>query len=384
MNLHEYQAKELLTKWGVTSPRGITATTPGEAKEAFSKLNPACVVKAQIHSGGRGKAGGIRLVNTAEEAENFASQILNKPLVTAQSGPEGKIVRTLLVEEALPISMEMYVGCTFDRSKSMPLLIVSKEGGVEIEKLAVERPEAILKEHFSPETGLLPFQARKIAFKIGIKELQDLLLKLSRFYISSDCQLAEINPLVLTKDGRLLCLDAKVSIDDRALDLHPEIASLLDAREEDPVEHEASEHNLSYVSMVGEIGCMVNGAGLAMSTMDIIKLHGGRPANFLDVGGGANKDQIKIAFKLLTSNTSVKVVFINIFGGILKCDVLAQGIVDAAKEISLKIPIVARLEGTNVDLGKKILSESGLRIITASNMEDGAKKAVAVVSGGKL
>jgi succinyl-CoA synthetase beta subunit len=335
----------------------------------------------QILAGGRGKAGGIKLVNSVEEVRSFATNILNKPLVTVQTGPQGKIVRSILIEEATQISRELYVGCTLDRSKGLPLLMASAEGGVEIETLAKERPEAILKEHFDPEVGLLPFQARKVAYRIGIKELQDVLLKLSRLFIANDCQLLEVNPLVLTKDGKLVCLDAKVSIDDRAHSLHPELAAMCDISEEDPAEVQAAQNGLSYVSMTGNIGCMVNGAGLAMSTMDIIKLCGGNPANFLDVGGGASKDQIKVAFKLLTANPDVKVVFINIFGGILKCDVLAQGIVDAASEMSLKIPAIVRLEGTNVETGKKILKESGLDIIPASDMEDGARKAVQATVG---
>ncbi len=384
LNLQEYQSKALLIKAGLPCPNGSVVATPEEACDVFSRLKPPCVAKAQILAGGRGKAGGIKVVNSKEEVRTFVANILNKPLVTVQTGPEGKIVRSVLIEEATQVAKELYVSCTLDRSRSLPLLMASAEGGVEIETCAREKPQAILKEHFDPNLGLMPFQARKIAFRIGIKELHDMLIKLSRLFIELDCQLLEINPLVLTKEGKLICLDGKISLDDRALGLHPDIATMHDSREDDPLEAQAAQNGLSYVSMTGEIGCMVNGAGLAMSTMDIIKLQGGNPANFLDVGGGATKDQIKVAFKLLTSNPKVKVVFINIFGGILKCDVLAQGIVDAAAEIGLKVPAVVRLEGTNVDLGRKILKDSGLNVITASDMEDGAKKAVAVSTGGKV
>jgi succinyl-CoA synthetase beta subunit len=371
--------------------------TPDQAAEAFAKLGGSvAVVKSQIHAGGRGKGtvyekdlktvrlqGGVKLVKSAAEAKDIASKILGYPLVTKQSGPQGRVVRRVYVEAGCDIDRELYLGIVLDRKAGRPVVMASREGGMEIEEVAHRNPDAILKEHFDIGYGLQPYQARRLAFGMGLsgesfKQYAKLVAQLCRLYVERDCSLLEVNPLVVTKQGNVLALDAKMGVDDRAIELkkQPELEAMRDVGEEDPVEHEATSYGLNYVSMEGNIGCMVNGAGLAMATMDIIKQAGGAPANFLDVGGGANKDQVKKAFKLLLANPDVKALFINIFGGILRCDVLAQGIVDAVKEVDVKIPVVVRLEGTNVELGREILKNSGLKITPAVDMADGAKKAI--------
>jgi len=384
MNLHEFQTKQVLAKHGIPTLPGRVAESPEQAAEAFRALGgPVAVVKAQIHAGGRGKGGGVKLVRGAEEARDVASKLLGKSLVTPQTGPRGRLVRRVLVEAGCDIGRELYLGCILDRRLGLPVLMASKQGGVEIEEVAARDPDAILKQPFDVGYGLQPFQGRALGFGLGLegetfKAFTAMAAAVARMFVERDCTLLEINPLVVTKQGGIVALDGKMGIDDRALELkkQPELEAMRDVHEEDPIEHEAATYGLNYVSMDGNIGCMVNGAGLAMSTMDIIKLAGGSPANFLDVGGGANKDQVKKAFKLLLANPSVKAVLINIFGGILKCDVLAQGIVDAVKEIQVSVPIVVRLEGTNVEAGRKILKESGLKIIPAADMADAAKKVI--------
>ena len=386
MNLHEYQTKQVLAKHGIPTLPGRVAESPEQAAEAFRALGGAvAVVKAQIHAGGRGKGGGVKLVRSAEEAKDVALKLLGKSLVTPQTGPQGRLVRKVLVEAGCDIGRELYLGCVLDRKLGQPVLMASKQGGMEIEEVAARDPAAILKQPFDVGYGLQPFQGRALAFGLGLegetfKAFTAMASAVARMFIQCDCSLLEINPLVVTKQGGVVALDGKMGIDDRALELkkQPELEAMRDVHEEDPIEHEAASYGLNYVSMEGNIGCMVNGAGLAMSTMDIIKLAGGAPANFLDVGGGANKDQVKKAFKLLLANPTVKAVLINIFGGILKCDVLAQGIVDAVKEIQVSIPIVVRLEGKNVEDGRKILKESGLKIISAADMGDAAKKVIEV------
>lgn len=382
MKIHEYQGKELFRAYGIPVPNGIVASTPDEAKAAAEKLGtPVVVVKAQIHAGGRGKGGGIKIAKSPDEAAAKAAELLGKPLVTPQTGPEGKIVNKVLVEQGLDIAKEYYLGIVLDRQASMPVIMASSEGGMDIETLAKEKPEKLLKVHVHGER-LLPFQARAIAFGLGlpaesIKKGVHFVTELFRLFIEKDASLAEINPLLLTKQGDVLALDAKINFDDNALFRHPEILELRDISEEDPLEVEASKYNLNYVKLDGTVGCMVNGAGLAMATMDIIKFVGGKPANFLDVGGGAKKDQIMNAFRILTSDRDVKAVLINIFGGILRCDVLAQGVVETARELNLQLPIVVRMEGTNVDQGKEILRSSGLKLTIADDMKDAAEKAVA-------
>ena len=397
MNLHEYQGKEVFRKHGLPVSAGFVAETPEQAAEAFTKLGvPVAVVKSQIHAGGRGKGtvyekdlktvrlqGGVKVVKSAAEARDIASKILGYPLVTKQSGPQGRVVRRVYVEAGCDIDRELYLGIVLDRKAGKPVVMASREGGMEIEEVAARNPGAILKEHFDVGLGLQGFQARKLAFGLGLsgetfKQFAKMLAQLCRLYVERDCSLVEVNPLVVTKQGNVVALDAKMTVDERAIELkkQPELEAMRDVSEEDPVEHEATSYGLNYVSMEGNIGCMVNGAGLAMATMDIIKQAGGAPANFLDVGGGANKDQVKKAFKLLLANPDVKALFINIFGGILRCDVLAQGIVDAVKEVDVKIPVVVRLEGTNVEQGREILKASGLKIIPAADMADGAKKAI--------
>lgn len=381
MKIHEYQGKELFRNYGIPVPNGIVASTPEEAKAAAQKLGtPVVVVKAQIHAGGRGKGGGIKIAKSPDEAAAKAAELLGKPLVTPQTGPEGKIVNKVLVEQGLDIAKEYYLGIVLDRQASMPVIMASSEGGMDIETLAKEKPEKLLKVHVRGER-LLPFQARAIAFGLGlpadsIKKGVHFVTELFRLFIEKDASLAEINPLLLTKQGDVLALDAKITFDDNALFKHPEIVELRDITEEDPLEVEASKYNLNYVKLDGTVGCMVNGAGLAMATMDIIKFVGGKPANFLDVGGGAKKDQIMNAFRILTSDRDVKAVMINIFGGILRCDVLAQGVVETARELNLKLPVVVRMEGTNVDQGKEILRSSGLKLTIAEDMKDAAEKAV--------
>lgn len=383
MKIHEYQAKELFRGYNIAVPSGLLAHTPEEAKAAAQKLGtPVVVVKAQIHAGGRGKGGGIKLAKSPDEAAAKAAELLGKPLVTPQTGREGKVVHKVLVEQGLDIAKEFYLGIVLDRQASCPLIMASAEGGMDIEHLAKEAPEKILRLHVRGEK-LLPHQARAVAYFLGLpaesipKAIQ-FVTELYRLYMDKDCSLAEINPLLLTKQGDVLALDAKINFDDNALFRHPEISALRDIDEEDPFEVEASKFNLNYVKLEGNVGCMVNGAGLAMATMDIIKLAGGQPANFLDVGGGAKKDQIVNAFKILTKDPSVKAVLINIFGGILRCDVLAQGVVDAASELHLTLPIVVRMEGTNVDKGKEILKNSGMKFTIADGMKDAAAKVVAV------
>ena len=387
MNIHEYQAKELLSKYGVSVPKGRVAFTPDEAEETAKgilKNNSVCVVKAQIHAGGRGKAGGVKLAKSHSEARQYAEGMLGKKLVTHQTGPEGKEVKKVLIEEGCQINRELYLGMVVDRAAQRVVVMASSEGGVEIEEVAAKSPEKILKEYVDPAVGLIPFQARKLAFGLGIdKALVNKTVKfmsgLYQVFIDSDASMAEINPLVITKDGNILALDAKMGFDDNGLFRHKEVHDMRDLDEEDPKEIEASRHSLNYVALDGNIGCMVNGAGLAMATMDIIKLYGGMPANFLDVGGGANKEQVTAAFKILMSDAKVKAVLINIFGGIMRCDIIAEGVIAAVKEVGIKVPLVVRLQGTNVELGRKILSESGLNIITAEKMDEAGEKVVKAV-----
>jgi len=387
VNIHEYQAKELLSKYGVSVPKGRVAFTPDEAEETAKgilKNNSVCVVKAQIHAGGRGKAGGVKLAKSHSEARQYAEGMLGKKLVTHQTGPEGKEVKKVLIEEGCQINRELYLGMVVDRAAQRVVVMASSEGGVEIEEVAAKSPEKILKEYVDPAVGLIPFQARKLAFGLGIdKALVNKTVKfmdgLYKVFVETDASMAEINPLVITKGGDILALDAKMGFDDNGLFRHKEVHDMRDLDEEDPKEIEASRHSLNYVALDGNIGCMVNGAGLAMATMDIIKLYGGMPANFLDVGGGANKEQVTAAFKILMSDVKVKAVLINIFGGIMRCDIIAEGVIAAVKEVGIKVPLVVRLQGTNVELGRKILSESGLNIITAEKMDEAGEKVVKAV-----
>ena len=385
MNIHEYQGKEILRKYGVSVPNGKVAFTVEEAVEAAKELGTeVCVVKAQIHAGGRGKAGGVKVAKNLEEVRTYANEILGKTLVTHQTGPEGKEVKRLLIEEGCDIKKEYYVGLVLDRATSRVVLMASEEGGTEIEEVAANTPEKIFKEEIDPVIGLMPYQARRIAFNINIphdlvNQAVKFMIGLYNAYIEKDCSIAEINPLVVTGDGKVMALDAKLNFDSNALYRQKDIVEYRDLEEEDPKEIEASKHDLSYISLDGNIGCMVNGAGLAMSTMDIIKHYGGDPANFLDVGGGATAEKVTEAFKIILSDANVKGIFVNIFGGIMKCDVIAEGVVAAAKQIGLQVPLVVRLEGTNVDLGKKILNESGLNIVSAESMADGAQKIVSLV-----
>jgi succinyl-CoA synthetase beta subunit len=384
MNIHEHQAKELLRPYGVPVPQGRVASTAAEAAAAARELGGTVVVKAQIHAGGRGKAGGVKVVKNPEEAEKAAAGMLGKTLVTHQTGPEGREVRRLLIEEGLPIARELYLGMVLDRATGRVTVIASTEGGVEIEEVARKTPEKIIKEVVDPAVGLLPFQCRRLAYALGLNKqagpFTSLLQSLARAFVEKDCSLAEINPLVVTQDGRLLALDAKINIDNNALFRRPEIEALRDLNEEDPKEHDAARLGLSYISLDGNIGCMVNGAGLAMATMDIIKLAGGEPANFLDVGGGATKERVTEAFKILLSDKRVRGVLVNIFGGIMRCDVIAQGVVDAARELAVTVPLVVRLQGTNVDQGRKILADSGLAITPADTIGDAAEKIVSAVN----
>ncbi len=383
MKIHEYQGKELLRAYGVPVPRGIVARTPDEAEAAARELGTdVVVVKAQIHAGGRGKGGGVKLARSREEAHEIAKQMLGMNLVTHQTGPEGREVKTLLIEEGLPIDREFYLGITLDRITGRNVFMASAAGGMDIEKVAEETPELILKEAIDPSVGLRPFQARKLAFGLGIPndligQATKFMLSLYDAYVKMDASLVEINPFLLTKDNRLIALDAKVNFDDNALYRHKDYAELRDLNEEEPLEIEASKFDLNYIKLDGNIGCMVNGAGLAMATMDIIKLHGGEPANFLDVGGGASQERVENAFRILLADEHVKAVLINIFGGIVRCDMVASGVVAAARNLGVKIPIVARLEGTNVEEGKRVLNESGIGIISADGMSDAASKVVA-------
>ncbi|PAV29986.1 succinate--CoA ligase subunit beta [Virgibacillus profundi] len=385
MNIHEYQGKDILRSYGVIVPKGQVAYTVDEAVEAAEKLGSSVtVVKAQIHAGGRGKAGGVKIAKNLDEVRTYADEILGKTLVTHQTGPEGKEVKRLLIEEGCDIKKEYYVGVVLDRATSRVVMMASEEGGTEIEEVAEATPEKIFKEVIDPVVGLSGYQARRLAFNINIPN--ELIGKAVKFmtslynaFVEKDCSIAEINPLVTTGDGEVLALDAKLNFDDNALFRQKDIQELRDLDEEDEKEIEASKYDLSYISLNGNIGCMVNGAGLAMSTMDIIKHYGGDPANFLDVGGGATAEKVTEAFKIILSDSNVKGIFVNIFGGIMKCDIIAEGVVEATKQVGLEIPLVVRLEGTNVDLGKKILNESGLNITSADSMADGAEKIVSMV-----
>lgn len=381
MKIHEFQAKQILSKFGVRIPRGEVAETADQALEIANKIGPKVVVKAQIHAGGRGKGGGVKLAKNPDEAKKLASEIIGMNLVTHQTGPEGKLVKRVLIEEALDIDRELYLGIVIDRATESPVLMASSEGGVEIEKVAAETPELIFKEYVNPATGFLGFQARKLGFKLGLggntlKQAVKFFMGLYKAFQSSDASLAEINPLLITKQGDVLALDAKMNFDDNALQRHPEIAEMRDLSEEEPLEVEASKYDLNYIKLDGNVGCMVNGAGLAMATMDIIMHHGGSPANFLDVGGGVNEEAVKNAFRILVSDEDVKAALVNIFGGIVRCDLVANGIVNAARDLNLNIPMVVRLEGTNVEQGKKILEESGLDFQSASSMKEAAEKVV--------
>ena len=382
MNIHEYQAKELLSNYGVRVPIGKVAFTAEEAKRIATDLNAEkLVVKAQIHAGGRGKAGGVKITGSPEEVETIASEMLGMKLVTHQTGPEGKIVGKVLVEEASDIAKEFYLGMVIDRTSEQVVVMASPEGGTEIEEVAKNTPEKILKVYIDPSVGIQPFQCRKIAYFLGLEgkavnKAVSFIISLYNLFTQKDCSLAEINPLVLTGDGDVLALDGKLNFDDNALFRHPDIQKLQDRTEEDELELEAKEVGISFVNLDGNIGCLVNGAGLAMATMDIIKFHGAEPANFLDVGGGATAEQVTKAFKMILSDKNVKAIFVNIFGGIMKCDTIAEGIITAANEIGIKVPLIVRLEGTNVELGRKLLSESGLDIQTGTDMKDAASKVV--------
>ena len=384
MKIHEYQAKSVLARFGVPVPRGEVAFAPAEAGQIARRLGTSVVVvKAQIHAGGRGKGGGVKLAKSFNEAEQLAKQMLGMTLVTHQTGPEGRKVGRVLVEEGLQIERELYLSILIDRAAARPVVIASAAGGMDIEEVAAREPEKILREYVAPGTGIVAFQARKLAFGMGldgaaVQKLVKLLDALYRAFVETDASLVEINPLIVTKSGDLLALDAKVTFDDNALYRHPDLRDLRDLSEEDPLEVEASKFSLNYIRLDGNIGCMVNGAGLAMATMDIIKLAGGEPANFLDVGGGANAEQIRNAFKILMSDKNVRAVLINIFGGILRCDVLAQGVVAAVKELGVPVPIVIRMEGTNVQEGKQLLKESGLNFTTADSMGEAAEKVVSL------
>jgi succinyl-CoA synthetase beta subunit len=380
MKIHEYQAKDLFRKYGIPVPDGRACTTAAEAEAAFRDLkSPLAVVKAQIHAGGRGKAGGVKLVRSAEEARAVAEGMLGKPLVTHQTGPAGRIVKRLLVEKGSTIAKEFYLGVAIDRESRRPVLMGSSEGGVDIEAVAATAPQKIVKVPFSPSKGLLPADALKLVRGIGIRPGQEpkaatLITNLAKLFLELDCSIAEVNPLIVTNDGQVMALDAKVVFDSNGLYRHPELAELRDLNEEDEKEIEAAKHDLSYIALDGTIGCMVNGAGLAMATMDVIKLHGAEPANFLDVGGGATTEKVTAAFRLLLSDPNVKGVLVNIFGGIMKCDVIAAGVIEAVKHVQLKVPLVVRLEGTNVEKGKELLKNSGLPILAAADLDDAAAK----------
>ncbi|HTI43737.1 MAG TPA: ADP-forming succinate--CoA ligase subunit beta [Vicinamibacterales bacterium] len=388
MKIHEYQAKAVLARFGVPVPRGEVIFNASEATAVAERLGTSVVVvKAQIHAGGRGKGGGVKLAKSSHEAERLAKQMIGMTLVTHQTGPEGRKVGRVLIEEGLQIERELYLSMLLDRAAARPVIIASGAGGMDIEEVAAKEPEKILREHIDPATGVIPFQARKLAFALGLEagpagKMVKLLEAIYKAYIETDASLIEINPLILTKSGDLIALDAKVTFDDNALYRHPDIREFRDLSEEDPLEVEASKYSLNYIRLDGNIGCMVNGAGLAMATMDIIKLAGGEPANFLDVGGGANAEQIKNAFRILMMDKNVKAVFINIFGGILRCDVLAAGVIAAVKELGVPVPIVIRMEGTNVEEGKRMLKESGLNFTTADSMDEGANAVVALAVAG--
>ncbi|MCA1581876.1 MAG: ADP-forming succinate--CoA ligase subunit beta [Acidobacteria bacterium] len=384
MKVHEYQAKSLLARYGVPVPRGEVTDNPEEARQISKRLGGRAVVKAQIHAGGRGKGGGVKVARTPDEAYEFAKKILGMTLITAQTGAEGRVVQKVLVEEALDIDRELYLGITLDRGRGLPSMMASKFGGMEIEEVAAKDASAIVRETIDPALGMFPFQARKLAFALGLsgesfKKGIAFMPALFRAYTEMDASLAEINPLLVTKAGDVLALDAKMTFDDNALFRHSDIKAMRDLTEEDPLEVEASKFGLNYIKLDGSVGCMVNGAGLAMATMDLVKLAGGEPANFLDVGGGANEEQVKNAFRIILSDKNVRGVLINIFGGIMRCDIIANGVVAAVREMGLSLPVVVRLEGTNVDLGKQILRESGLKITPADGLADAARKVVEAV-----
>jgi succinyl-CoA synthetase beta subunit len=385
MKVHEFQAKSLLARYGVAIPKGEVADTPEAAREIAKRLGGAAVVKAQIHAGGRGKGGGVKVAKDADQAFDHARAILGMTLVTPQTGPAGRVVRKVLVEEALDLDRELYLGVTLDRSRSLPVVIASRSGGMEIEEVAAKDPAAVVREPVDPFLGLFPYQARRLAFALGLsgdafREGVSLLQALFRAYVDTDSTLAEVNPLLVTRAGHVLALDAKMTFDDNALFRHPDIRDMRDLAEEDPLEVEASKFGLNYIKLDGSVGCMVNGAGLAMATMDLVKLAGGEPANFLDVGGGANEEQVKNAFRIILSDANVRAILINIFGGIMRCDVIAKGVVAAVREMGLSLPVVVRLECTNVDEGKRILRESGLAVTPAEGLADAAQKAVAAAA----
>ena len=392
MNIHEYQAKQLFERFGVATPKGIAAATAQEAAQTARNMGLSqYVVKAQVHAGGRGKGtfkngfkGGVHVVKSVEEVEEVAGKMLNQVLVTKQTGETGKLVSKIMVAEAVDLKKECYFAILQDRARECPVIVASTEGGMDIEEVAATRPEAIIREHIDPALVILPFQALKIAVALGLtgpllRQATKLITNVYKLFTALDCSLVEINPLVVTTDDRVCALDAKFNFDDNALYRHPEIMEMRDETEEDPREVEAGKYDLNYIGLDGNIGCMVNGAGLAMATMDIIKYYGGEPANFLDVGGSATEEMVTNAFRILTSDKNVKALLVNIFGGIMRCDVIAQGIVAAAKNIDMKIPLVVRLEGTNVEIGKKILADSGISIIPADNLDEAAQKAVAAV-----
>src|SRR5882762_1322733 len=387
MKIHEYQAKQILARYGVRIPRGEVAYTKEEAREAAQKIGGTVVVKAQIHAGGRGKGGGVKLARTVDEAEQIAGRMIGMNLVTAQTGPEGRQVQKVLIEEGLDIRKELYLGIVIDRQTGKPVFMASASGGMDIEEVAAKNPEAILREYVEPGLGLQGFQARRLAFGLGlapelINDAVQFMIALYRAFEDTDASLAEINPFLVTGDNKVYALDAKMNFDDNALYRHKEIRELRDLNEEDPLEIEASKFGLNYIKLDGNVACMVNGAGLAMGTMDIIKLAGGSPANFLDVGGGASAEEVKNAFRILLSDRNVKAVLINIFGGIMRCDIVASGAVEAAKSLGVTVPVVVRLEGTNVEQGQEILRNSGLNFIVADGMKDAAEKVVAAANRG--
>lgn len=387
MNIHEYQAKEVLRKFGVATLKGKLAHSPEEAVTAAKSIGGTLwVVKAQIHAGGRGKGGGVKVAKSLDEVAAYTEKMIGMTLVTHQTGPEGKVVQKVFIEQGCNIAKEYYVACLIDRATGRATMMASSEGGMDIEEVAEHNPGAIKKVDIDPTIGLAPFQARELAFQIGVPNEQvakaaKFMLGLYSAFIATDCSIAEINPLVLTKEGDIICLDAKMNFDSNALFRHPDIVEMRDLNEEEPSEIEASKYDLAFIKLDGNIGCLVNGAGLAMATLDIIKLHGAEPANFLDVGGGANKEKVTAAFKIILKDPNVKGILVNIFGGIMKCDIIAEGVIAASKELGLKVPLVCRLEGTNVELGKKMLKESGLNITPADDLTDAAKKIVAAVKG---
>ncbi len=389
MNIHEYQAKEVLRKYGVATLQGKVAFTPDEAVKAAKEIGGNIwVVKAQIHAGGRGKGGGVKIAKTLDEVKDLSQKIIGMNLITHQTGPEGRLVKKVFIEQGCNIAKEYYVACLVDRATGRVAMMASSEGGMDIEEVAHNNPNAIKKIDIDPVTGLIPFQARELAFAIGIPassigKASQFMIALYNAFIDCDCSIAEINPLVLTKEGDILALDAKMNFDSNALYRHKDIVSYRDLDEEEPTEIEASKFDLAFIKLDGNIGCLVNGAGLAMATLDIIKLHGESPANFLDVGGGANKEKVTAAFKIILQDPNVKGILVNIFGGIMKCDIIAEGVIAASKEVGLKVPLVVRLEGTNVELGKKMLKESGLNITPADDLTDAAQKIVKAVRGEK-